>query len=297
MKAHSIIDRFADFLFVERSLSKNTITAYITDISKAAEYFESNGIEFPQCATQQDIIGFLIAEKKNGHKPTSLSRYLVSIKLFFNYCHTHTIIKNDPAALIDPPKLWRNLPEHLDTSELNSLLKVTGRKLNDIRNHAIIEILYGCGLRVSELINLRIYDIDLNQKLLRCIGKGRKERVVPLGSYAVSAIEKYLRERAKKWHAESDSFLFLNRSGQKLSREAVWLIVKTMAKQAGISAKTHPHVLRHSFATHLLEGGADLRVVQEMLGHSDISTTQIYTHIDKKRLKSIHNQFHPRGKR
>lgn len=297
MTEHTVIDRFADFLFVERSLSKNTIAAYITDISKAAEYFASIDVDFPQCTSQQDIIGFLMSEKKSGHKPTSLSRYLVSLKLFFQYCHSHKIIENDPAALIDPPKIWRSLPDYLDTNDLNRLLKVDGRKLNDVRNHAIIEILYGCGLRVSELINLRIYDIDLNQNLLRCTGKGNKERVVPLGRYAVAAIERYLRERKKKWNSDSDYFLFLNRSGRKLSREAVWRIVKKMAKEAGISEKTHPHVLRHSFATHLLEGGADLRVVQEMLGHSDISTTQIYTHIDKKRLKSIHNQFHPRGKK
>jgi integrase/recombinase XerD len=176
------------------------------------------------------------------------------------------------------------------------MLQLNETSLTQIRNHAVLELLYSSGLRVSELIELKVNDLNFSQHLLKCRGKGNKERFVPFGSYAQKSVRRYLSIRHKKFPVTPGSFLFVNRSGGKMTRESVWHMVRKMAKQAELGKKAYPHILRHSFATHLLEGGADLRVVQEMLGHSDISTTQIYTHIDKRRLKSIHETYHPRGK-
>ncbi len=283
---------FSNYLYVKKSLSKNTIDAYTSDIKKLADFA---GEKFPYHLSPDDIVMFLIENKKSGLKPTSISRYMVSIKIFYKYLVTNNKIDTNPAENLDPPKLWRNLPEFLNLNEIEKMLSVKGTKINDARNNAIIEILYSCGLRVSELINLKIRDIDFNEKTLKCSGKGNKERYVPIGKLALNSVKNYLKKRSRKNPIENNSFLFLNPSGKKLSRIAVWYVIKSISCKAGIGKNAHPHTFRHSFATHLLEHGADLRVVQEMLGHSDITTTQIYTHIDRNRLKTIHKQFHPRG--
>lgn len=296
MKNNELIESFIDYLFVQKSLSKNTIIAYSTDIKKFISYCEEHQKQNPSEIIQEDIIAFLMSEKQRGHKPSSLSRALISIKIFFNYLLSIQEISRDPAAYIEQPRLWKPLPNYLENSEIDRLVSVGGNKRNEVRNRAIIELLYSSGLRVSELIGLRVYDLNFSQQLVKCTGKGNKERYVPFGSHAKEMVQKYLTAREKRSKYDESDFLFVNPSGKPLTREAVWHIVKKISKQVKLDKKTHPHVLRHSFATHLLEHGADLRVVQEMLGHSDISTTQIYTHIDKRRLKTIHEKYHPRGK-
>lgn len=292
MNSDFVIDTFSNYLYVKKSLSKNTIDAYTSDIKKLADFTDE---KFPYNVSPDDIVMFLIENKKSGLKPTSISRYMVSIKIFYKYLVTKNKIDTNPAEYLDPPKLWRNLPDFFNLNEIEEMLSIKGTKINDARNNAIIEILYSSGLRVSELINLKIKDIDFNEKTVKCSGKGNKERYVPIGKLALDSVKNYLKKRSKKYSTENTDFLFLNPSGKKLSRIAVWYVIKSVSYKAGIEKNAHPHTFRHSFATHLLEHGADLRVVQEMLGHSDISTTQIYTHIDRNRLKRIHKQFHPRG--
>lgn len=294
MNIDAYITKFSQYLYVNKSVSRNTLCAYLTDIKKFAVHCGED--VFPEKVSADDIVGFLLFEKKSGHKPSSLARYLVSIKEFFKFLVGQRYLTADPAELIDPPRLWKALPDYAEHRDIERLLALKRKKLPDVRNHAIIEMLYGCGLRVSELTSLRIDDIDLGNNIVTCTGKGNKQRIVPIGTFANKSISHYLSLRAKKNSWVPDDYLFVSIAGKPLTRVAVWHIVKKMARQAGITGNIHPHTLRHSFATHLLEGGADLRSVQEMLGHADISTTQIYTHLDKKRLKQIHNKFHPRGK-
>ncbi len=294
MENNELINQFLDYLFVHRSLSENTIISYKNDIVKFISYIESKNISIEN-VTYDLIVSFLMGEKKSGLKPTTISRNLISLKIFYKYLNKNKIITNNPTQNIDPPRLWKPLPKNLDEKQVGALLSIEGEKFNQIRDHAIIELMYSSGLRVSEVVNLKVNDIDFLQRVVRCTGKGNKERIVPIGDFAVESIKKYLVERKKNKEYGSEEYLFVNSKNKKITRIAVWYAVKKIAKQVALSSKTHPHVLRHSFATHLLEHGADLRTVQEMLGHSDISTTQIYTHVDRNRLKTIHEKFHPRG--
>ena len=290
-----LLSKFIDYLYVKKSLSKNTICAYQSDVSKFMDFLNSD-IKKEVCfITHDDIITFFLAQKKMGLKPSSVYRLLISLKIFFVFLKSIKIIDSNPVELIDPPRLWKTLPKNADLHEINSLMSVTGRKFNQLRDHAVVELLYSSGLRASELADLKVNDLNFSQGLVKCKGKGNKERLVPLGKYAQQSISSYLKERGKKKSFTDNDFLFVTSTGKRLSRISVWNIVKKVAKQVGLNGKIHPHVFRHSFATHLLERGADLRVVQQLLGHSDISTTQIYTHVDKKRLKSVHKNFHPRG--
>jgi len=294
MKNSELAGRFIDYLFVHRSLAENTITSYKNDVLKFIAYIEDKNISVEEVSYDL-IVEFLMSRKKEGIKPSTISRNLISIKLFFKYLLKIRLINKNPSENIDSPRLWKPLPKNLDEKQVDSLLSVKGNKFNEVRNHAILELLYSSGLRVSEAVNLKLNDIDFARNMLSCMGKGNKERIVPIGGFAIESIEKYLNERRKIMRFDSESYLFVSSTGKKITRTALWYAVKKIAKQVALGAKTHPHVLRHSFATHLLEHGADLRTVQEMLGHSDISTTQIYTHVDKNRLKTIHAKFHPRG--
>jgi integrase/recombinase XerD len=291
-----LIDSFLDYLSVERALSKNTILAYRTDLNLYLDFIDKRGIVALSKVTKNDIIEFMLFQKAEGISPVSISRRLAAIRMFHRFLARERVLKSDPTTLIDSPKLWKKIPDTLSLNEVEALISQPDvRDYQGARDKAILETLYATGLRVSELSNLKTNNVNLDIGFLRCIGKGNKERVVPLGKKAIQSINRYLEfSRLHFLKQKTSESLFISRSGSKLSRQSVWKLVKQYAKEAKIKKSIKAHTLRHSFATHLLERGADLRSVQEMLGHSDISTTQIYTHIDKERLKTIHKMFHPR---
>jgi len=231
---NSDIEMFSDYLYVKKSLSKNTIEAYTADVRKLADFA---GKKFPYNVSPEEIITFLMENKKIGSKPTSLSRYMVSIKIFYKYLVEKNKTDNNPTKYLDPPKLWRNLPDFFNLNEIEEMLSIKGTKINDVRNNAIIELLYSSGLRVSELTNLKIRDLDFNEKTVKCSGKGNKERYVPIGKLALDSVKNYLKKRSKKFSAENNDYLFLNPSGKKLSRIAVWYVIKSVSCKAGIKKK------------------------------------------------------------
>ena len=291
-----LIDSFLDYLLVERGLAKNTIIAYREDLNIYLDFISSRGIDALSKITKNDITEFMLFEKNKGISPISISRRLAAIRMFHRFLARERILKTDPTTLIDSPKLWKKIPDTLSLNEVELLIaQPEPRDFQGARDRAILESLYATGMRVSEATNLKASNINLDIGFLRCIGKGNKERVIPLGKKAIASVNRYLEfSRPHFLKKKTSEFLFINRSGNKLSRQSIWKLIKRYALQAKIKKPIKVHTLRHSFATHLLERGADLRSVQEMLGHSSISTTQIYTHIDKDRLKKIHKMFHPR---
>ncbi|MCM8800434.1 MAG: site-specific tyrosine recombinase XerD [Candidatus Omnitrophica bacterium] len=294
------VQMFLDYLLVERGLTQNTISSYEKDLNFYIDFLESKGIDSLSKTTKQQIIDFMLAQKDKGLSSNSIARRLVAIKVFYRFLVREGILNNDPTSLVDSPKLWKRIPEVLSYSEIESLLNQPNIKdIQGIRDKAILETLYATGMRVSELVNLRLDNVNLEVGFLRCMGKANKERIIPLGAKAIASIDRYLKiSRPRLLNSAKINgvdFLFLNRFGKKLSRQSLWKLIKKYARKARIKKPIRPHILRHSFATHLLERGADLRSVQEMLGHADISTTQIYTHMNKDRLKLIHKQFHPRA--
>ncbi|MBL7071246.1 MAG: site-specific tyrosine recombinase XerD [Candidatus Omnitrophica bacterium] len=290
------IDQFLDYLSVERGLSKNTLSSYSRDLNKFVDYLEKRRVKRFSDVTKSDITDFMLFQKDRGLSANSIARGLAAMKVLFRFLARETVLKTDIASVIETPKLWKHLPDALSLAEVEKILSAPNQKDNTgMRDKACLELMYATGLRASEVVNLDLKDVNLDLGVLRCIGKGSKERVVPLGSKAIDAIRRYnARVRPALLKSTSEGGLFLTRLGKKMSRQMLWKIIKGYAKRLRIDKRVTPHTLRHSFATHLLEGGADLRVVQEMLGHSNISTTQIYTHINKERLKSIHKKFHPR---
>lgn len=291
-----LIDTFLNYLSVERGLANNTILSYGEDLNYYIDFIARAHIEALSNVTKNDIINFMLNQKDKGIAANSIARRLASIRMFHRFLVRERILKTDPSNLIDSPKLWKKIPDTLTFNEIDALLAMPNiREKRGIRDRAILEILYATGMRVSEAVNLKTNNINLDIGFLRCIGKGNKERVIPLGRKAIIYIKRYLEiSRPYLLGKGSSEFLFLNRFGNKISRQSLWKLIKKYANEARIKKPIRPHILRHSFATHLLEGGADLRSVQEMLGHSDISTTQIYTHINKDRLKTIHRMYHPR---
>jgi len=291
-----IVESFLNYLSVERGLSHNTIISYRRDLSTYADFISKSKIDALSKITKNDITNFMLNQKDKGISANSIARRLAAIRMFHRFLARERIVKEDPSNLIDSPKLWKKIPEALSLNEVDSLIAQPDMRDNQgVRDRAILETLYATGMRVSEAVDLKKDNINLDIGFLRCIGKGNKERVIPLGKKAIGSIKKYLESSRLVFlkNKESD-FLFLNRSGRRISRQSVWKLIKKYALSARIKKPLKPHTLRHSFATHLLERGADLRSVQEMLGHSNISTTQIYTHINKERLKAVHRQFHPR---
>lgn len=284
------------YLSVERGLSKNTISAYRTDLAHFINYLESKNIKDIDGVRRQEITNYLLHEKDKGLSSNSISRALVAIKMFYRFLVQERFIKDDVAGVLESPKLIRPLPDVLGMSEVDKILGLPDlRDWMGIRDKAALELMYATGMRVSEMVNLTTEGLNLDVGFIKCKGKGDKERIVPIGKQAQGAISRYVEKvRPSLVKGKQDSHLFLSRLGKKISRQSFWKMIKKYTKLARIKKDVTPHTLRHSFATHLLERGADLRVVQEMLGHSDISTTQIYTHINKERLKSIHRQFHPR---
>jgi integrase/recombinase XerD len=291
-----LIDSFLDYLTVERGLAKNTIIAYRQDLNIYLGFIIKRGYNALSQISKNDITEFMLSAKDKGISPVSISRRLAAIRMFHRFLARERVLKSDPTTLIDSPKLWKKVPDTLSLNEVEALIaQPDPRDFQGARDRAILETLYATGMRVSEATGLKVADVNLDIGFLRCIGKGNKERVIPLGKKAIHSIKRYSEfSRPHFLKDKTSDVLFINRSGAKLSRQSVWKLIKQYAKEAKIKKPIKVHTLRHSFATHLLEGGADLRSVQEMLGHSSISTTQIYTHIDKERLKKIHKMFHPR---
>ncbi len=294
----SFLKEYLSFLKLERNLSGNTISSYKNDITSLLHYLSERGISDPSDITFSHLIEFFKTLSEVCLSNSTAARYFSSIKSFFKYLFEIKYIQENPIERLSSPKLAKNLPVVLTIEEIDSIITEPDAKNKlGLRDKALLELLYACGLRVSELINLKISDLFLKEEVIRVFGKGSKERIVPIGSSAITWIENYLlnsRPLLEK-KSKSESILLLNNRATKLSRMGVWKIIDKHTKTAGIKKDVHPHTFRHSFATHLLEGGADLRAVQEMLGHADISTTQIYTHIDRDYIKQVHKDFHPRG--
>jgi len=289
--------QFINFIKFEKGLSENTISSYRIDITQYLLFLMINNIEDLNNVKDIHISNFLKILAESDLSDTTRIRYLSSIKSFHRFLFLEKIVDNDVSELIDLPKRKRKLPETLSIPEIDKILNQPNTsKPIGIRDRSILETLYGCGIRVTELINLSKKDIIWESEIIRILGKGSKERIVPIGSSALFWLDKYIKEVRPKIVKKSltNEIIYLNLKGTKFSRMGIWKIIKEYSSKAGLD-NVHPHTFRHSFATHLLEGGADLRAVQEMLGHSDISTTQIYTHIDKEFIKEVHKTFHPRA--
>ena len=290
---------FKDYLKLERSLSGNSIDAYLTDIDKLFQYFDSiNKHTNLKDVTSNDLKLFITWINELGMVPSTQARVISGLKSFFSFLLLEQIITIDPTALLESPRLSRKLPDTLNIIEINQLIDaIDASKPDGMRNKAILEVLYGCGLRVTELIGLRISNIHHDSEYIKVIGKGNKESIVPIGANALKFVKIYIEESRVHISIKKgfEDYIFLNRGGTGLSRISVFTMIKTLALKAGIKKNISPHTFRHSFATHLIEGGADLRAVQEMLGHSSITTTEIYTHLDRDYLKGIITEFHPRS--
>lgn len=291
-----LIDLFLNYLSVERGLSQNTVSSYQRDLLRYDRFIRSINIFDVNKIDKENIRAYLVYQKEKELNPNTIARSLVAIRLLHRFLIREKLSLSDPTEVIDSPKTWKKIPNALSFNEVEKLLSAPNtREKKGARDKAILETMYASGLRVSELTNLKLEDINLDAGFIRCLGKGRKERVVPIGKVAIGYLRKYLEQsRPKFLKNKINNFLFLNHCGSAISRIYIWKLIKAYAKEARIKSPIMPHILRHSFATHLLERGADLRSVQEMLGHTNISTTQIYTHINKDRLKTIHKTFHPR---
>jgi len=290
-----LIEAFVDSLWLEQGLSKNTLSAYATDLRALAAWLNGRGLGLQQ-ASREQILQYLAERAVEGSKARSSARQLSSLRRFYRYLVREGRLTEDPSARIEAPKLGRALPKSLTEAEVEALLSAPS--VDDplgLRDRAMLELLYATGLRVSELVGLELTQVNLRQGVVRVVGKGSKERLVPMGDEAVAWLEDYLREARPQLQKAPVDALFLTRRGEAMSRQAFWYLIKRHALRMGIRKALSPHTLRHAFATHLLNHGADLRVVQMLLGHSDLSTTQIYTHIARERLKDIHTQHHPRG--
>jgi len=293
------IRRFKNFLKLERSLAENSVIAYIQDVVKLKQFSEiSNLPASPIEFKTSDLSNFFIYLNEVGLSAYSQARILSGIKAFYKFLHYEEIISDDPAAIVETPRLGRKLPDTLNIHEIDLLLDAIDLSTPEgARNRAMLETLYSSGLRVSELINLRISNIFFGERFLKILGKGDKERLVPIGRSALKYIEVYLNEVRVHVPVKKgfENYAFLNRRGQALTRVMIFTIIKNLGKEAGLTQNISPHTFRHSFATHLIEGGADLRAVQAMLGHESITTTEIYTHLDREYLKQIIIDYHPRS--
>lgn len=291
------VERFDDFLALEQGASVETSKAYKLDIERFVTYEQVKGAESPSEVGSRSLREYIYHLKDLGLAPASIRRNISAVRTYFKFLLGEGHVVSDPSERLETPKKWRTLPEVLGVDEIERLLAAPS--LDErlaFRDRAMLEVAYGAGLRVSEWISLGVRDVLMQDHLVRVFGKGAKERLVPIGRRAIGAIAIYLRElRPTLEKGEGKGILFLSARGQPLSRMGAWKILRKYVDKAGIKKPVSPHTLRHSFATHLLEGGADLRAVQEMLGHVDISTTQIYTHIDREYLRSVHKQFHPRS--
>jgi integrase/recombinase XerD len=299
MEISAAIASFLNHIRVEKGLSENTVAAYRRDLEKFEAFAKKRKLSLDS-ASRDDLVDFLAGLYRQNLESRTVARHLVTLRNFFRFAQTQEMITSDPAINLESPKIRRNLPGYLRLEEVEKLLEQPDAKTAmGVRDRAMLEVLYSTGLRVSELIGLGVSDLDNKVGCIRCTGKGDKERIVPVGRKALGIVERYLREGrpelVRQAKAAASPALFVNRRGVALSRVGVWKILSAYGRKAGLRVPLTPHMLRHSFATHLLERGADLRSVQLMLGHADISTTQIYTHVVEERLKQIYKAHHPRA--
>ncbi|MFL2121659.1 site-specific tyrosine recombinase XerD [Marinilactibacillus psychrotolerans] len=293
------LEEYLIFLKIERGLSKNSIESYQRDLKQYITYLDQENIKGWDQVDRYIILNFLENQKNGLKSDNSLIRMISSLRRFHQFLKQESLAVEDPMLYIKTPKKAQTLPKVISTNQIDILLSIPdiSNKIG-IRDRAILEVMYATGIRISELVNLKLEELHLSMKLIQTIGKGDKERILPIGEQGIKWVEYYLeysRPKLERKAAQSSPYVFLNIRGTQLSRQGVWKKIKKMVQQAGIQQNVTPHTLRHSFATHLLENGADLRVVQELLGHSDISTTQIYTHITKHRLKEVYDTYHPRA--
>ena len=290
------IDRFLDAVWMERGLSPNTLAAYRADLTALERWLEERDRSL-MIAERGDLLAFMASRVQAGARPRSTARQLSSFRRFYRYLVRDGQLREDPTAQIAMPKVGRSLPRSLTEDEVYALFAATA--VSDPLGHrdrTMLEVLYATGLRVSELVNLKLAQVNLNQGVLRIVGKGDRERLIPLGEEAVQWVQQFLQgPRVEILLERQTDFLFPTRRGDRMTRQAFWHIIKRYARKAGVNKELSPHTLRHAFATHLLNHGADLRVVQMLLGHSDLSTTQIYTHVARERMKDVHQEHHPRG--
>ncbi len=291
------LNRFGDFLVLEQGASPRTLEAYRRDVERLVDFARVRGAPTPLDVTSRLLRDFVYHLKDVGLAPASIRRNISALRTYFRFLLADGVLARDPSERLETPKRWRTLPEVLSVEEIGTLLAApTLDEPLAFRDRAMLELAYGAGLRVSEWITLGVRDVLFEDRLVRVFGKGSKERLVPIGRSAIGAIATYTRElRPRLERGQGKGVLFLNARGDPLTRMGAWKILRRHVERAGITKAVSPHTLRHSFATHLLEGGADLRAVQEMLGHADISTTQIYTHVDREYLRQVHRQYHPRG--
>lgn len=285
------INEYIDYLKIDKKYSLNTIMSYKNDLSKFVLFINDKDIT---CLNKKDVISFIENEKLNDKSARTISHDLIVIKNFYKYLLKEQIIKVDPTIDIELPKLKKSLPHTLSFDEIDKILDIELNDKYSYRNKAMLELMYSSGLRISELVNLKMQDIDLEDDIVRIYGKGSKERIVPIGDYAIKYLKKYIYEyRSSLMHNKVSDYIFLNSRGDRISRQAMFKLIKKIIRDKNIKKNVSPHTLRHSFASHMLENGADLRSIQELLGHSDISTTQIYTHISNKKIKENYEESHP----
>jgi integrase/recombinase XerD len=286
---------FLEYLTVEKGLAQNTILAYARDLGKLLDFVKTEKLSWTGM-TEEAVVRFVHQESRAGLSARSMARLVSALKSFFKFLILSGFLKKNPATQLSTPSTWLALPKVLTVKEVEDLLRAPDEKEpQGLRDRAMLEVLYGSGLRVSELVTLKPADVNLDEGFLICRGKGGKERIVPLGREACGYAGRYLREVRVRFEGGASPFLFLTRRGKGFTRQGFWKLLKAHAEKAGLAPRISPHILRHSFATHLLERGADLRSVQLMLGHSQITTTQIYTHVSRERLRRVYDQFHPRA--
>ena len=297
MSVDNLVRSFIHYLGVERGLAENTLASYRLDLCQFQEFSRSQGMNPVEGDGRRAVMAYLLKLKKDGRAPATISRHLAALKSFYRFLVNEKLIGSDPTANLESPRLAQRLPRVLTSAEVDVLLaQPRTNKPGGLRDKAMLELLYATGMRVSELISLDVEHVNLEHAYVRCFGKGARERIVPIGSLALHYVGEYLaRGRVKLSRDRNTPALFLNQQGHRLSRQGFWKIIKKYARQGKIEKVITPHTLRHSFATHLLENGADLRSVQELLGHADISTTQIYTHLTRARLKEVYDRTHPRA--
>jgi integrase/recombinase XerD len=293
----SQLQNYTNYLAVEKGLAKNTLESYRRDLDKFIAFMHKHKITAPESVDQKALKLFIMDLHKCGRATSTISRCIASIRSFFSFLLQEGIIEHNPALELESPKIQKKLPRVLTTGEVDLLLgQPRPGEHNGLRDKAMLELLYASGIRVSELVNLNITDFDPEVGYLRCRGKGMKERIVPIGTVAINYVSEYLdNSRAKLLKKNGEPALFVNHHGGRMTRQGFWKILKKYARKSNITGDITPHTLRHSFATHLLENGADLRSVQEMLGHSDISTTQIYTQITRRKIREVYDKSHPRA--
>jgi integrase/recombinase XerD len=293
--AEEALQLFLDYLSVEKGLSANTILSYGRDLKKHLHFLKKEKTDWAQ-ADEETLARFIHHQSQAGLQARSLARLISALKSFYRFLLLDGLVKKDPAANLTSPKTWMTLPKYLTVQEVEDLLRQPDDKdLHGLRDKAMLEVLYAAGLRVSELIQLKPKDLNLDDGYLICHGKGGKERVVPLGRSAATVTKRYMEEARPQLQKKPAEALFLTRLGDRFTRQGFWKMLREYARKAGLASKISPHILRHSFATHLLERGADLRSVQLMLGHSQITTTQIYTHVSRERLRQVYEKYHPRA--